>query len=379
MDFRQNQANSKKLTWGLFVGFVASVAASIFAITWLLNKTTIFFIQISLPPIVLQSIAVMIFMGVLISSLWQLHKFKKGGSVIALLMGAEEVGPGSPSRILMARNTVEEMAIAARIKAPKFFYIEDDAINAFAAGWSESDAIVCVTTGCVDRLTRDEVQGVVAHEVGHIINGDIRLNMYISAAVSGLQSLTNFGLFILTGKAVSSNRMRNVSRSKNESASASVLVFAFGLVFIVCGSISWMIGRVLQAAISRQREYLADATSVELTRNKAGIGRALRKIAHQNKGGVKIHISQNATNICSHLLMAPSDGAAEFLLATHPRIGTRIKRVYGRYLPPLEASYQEEFGNSIKPDEVPTKEDLNQFEFSLNNRKNRDLDDKFNV
>jgi Zn-dependent protease with chaperone function len=190
---------------------------------------------------------------------------------VALLLGGEEAargGAGLPEKRLL--NVVEEMALASGVPVPPAFVIRNErGINAFAAGYGPNDAVVVVTEGCLTHLTRDELQGVVAHEFSHIYNGDMRRNLRLLAAI-----------FALAGWATSGcnwSAWRPTGRARRTRGPAPLLLI--GLILAVVGGLGALFARLMQAAISRQREYLADASAVQFTRNPLGIGGALLKSA----------------------------------------------------------------------------------------------------
>lgn len=244
-----------------------------------------------------------------------------GGSVVAHDLGGRLVLPGSTDfhekRLL---NVVEEMAIASGMPVPQVYVMdEEEGINAFAAGTEPSNAVIGVTRGCLLRLSRDELAGVVAHEFSHILNGDMRLNMRLIGLVFGLLIISIIGRMILE-----SFRYQNVSRrSSKESAGAILVVVAVGLGLLVIGGVGAFFGQLIQAAVSRQREFLADASAVQFTRNPGGITGALKKI-----GGLSIGSKMKSAKAteASHLFFS-SGGMFSFGLATHPPLEARILAV----------------------------------------------------
>jgi len=245
-----------------------------------------------------------------------------GGSVVARDLGGRPVSPGTTEplerRLL---NVVEEMAIASGVPVPEVWLLEDEpGINAFAAGTDPANAVIGVTRGCLERLTRAELQGVVAHEFSHILNGDMRLNQRLIGWVFGLIMVATAGRLILES-------LRHVRvRSSRDSRGAGGLVLALlvtGLALWLIGSLGTLFARLLQAAVSRQREFLADAAAVQFTREPSGIAGALKKIGGHSSHGVL----QNAqAGEARHLFFASSD----FLrlgLATHPPLPERIRRL----------------------------------------------------
>ena len=247
-------------------------------------------------------------------SLFQIVSLAGGGAELARMMGARLIssGSGDPAERRLL-NVVEEMAIASGTAVPQVFVMdEQQTINAFAAGFSPSQAAVVVTRGTLEQLNRDELQGVIGHEFSHILNGDMRLNLRLIGVLAGILLLTTLG------------RMLVNSSSRRDSKGSSMVLLGFGLVAI--GYIGVFFGRLIQSAVSRQREFLADASSVQFTRNPDGIGGALAKIGMS--GSAVDHPRAEQT---SHMFFgeAISSGFGD-LMATHPPVEERLERVYGR-------------------------------------------------
>ena len=242
-------------------------------------------------------------------SLFKIMALRRGGSYIAESLGGRPVNSGTrdPDEKRFV-NVVEEMAIAAGIPVPMAYVLESEkGMNAFAAGYSPDDAVVAVTDGCLRQLTRDELQGVVAHEFSHILNGDMRLNIRLIGMISGILIIASIGNIVL----------RSGSRSRKNGMPA----LALGLSFIAIGYIGVFVSRIIQSAVSRQREYLADASAVQFTRNPPGIANALKKIGGFSKGS---KISAPRASETSHMFFGP---AIRSLFATHPPIVARIQKI----------------------------------------------------
>ncbi|MNV61617.1 hypothetical protein D3C71_1541310 [compost metagenome] len=198
-----------------------------------------------------------------------------------------------------------------------------DAINAFAAGWDETDAVVAVTQGALDYLNREEMQGMVAHELSHLHEGDTRLKMRLAGMVFGLELVYNFG---------------DTMRERRG------LAWWFGSAIMLAGFAGWLTGRMLKAAVSRQREYLADARAVQWTRSKEGLGGVLRKVMAQRRD-TPAGYAENPTHTglahpaVQHMLLVDVGGGSrmERWLDTHPTLEDRVQRVYGRRMQPLPA------------------------------------------
>ncbi|MDP1535009.1 MAG: M48 family metalloprotease, partial [Rubrivivax sp.] len=197
-------------------------------------------------------------------------RLRTGGAHVAQLAGGR---PASRDERLERRllHVVAEMALAANTPAPAAWVLpREQAINAFAAGWRADDAVVAVTLGALQRLERAELQGVVAHEISHLVHGDTRLNMRLIGLVWGLRMVFDFGHGML---------------ERGDGGRRSLLLLPIGIALVTAGAGGWAAGRLLQAAVSRQREFLADASAVKYSRQTLGLGAALRKIAGQQRRG----------------------------------------------------------------------------------------------
>ncbi len=225
-------------------------------------------------------------------------------------------------------NIVDEMAIASGTPSPPVFLIEEPGINAFAAGYSPSDAVIGVTSGCVEALSRDELQGVIAHEFSHILNGDMRMSIRLIGVLHGILLLGLIGRLVLqsvfySGGHYGSRRVDSDGTGKGGSGVLAIL--AIGIVLLVIGSIGSLMGGLIKAAVSRQREYLADASAVQFTRNPSGISGALKRILSSASGARLKH--PRAAEL-SHMYFA--EGVWEgftSLMATHPPLPKRIRAI----------------------------------------------------
>lgn len=254
------------------------------------------------------------------ASMYRMASLSTGGGAVARALGGmyldSEVAEPNKRQL---RNVVEEMAIAAGIPVPQLYVLEQESgINAFAAGFTTSDAAVTVTQGALDFLTRDELQGVVAHEFSHILNGDMRLNTRLLGVIYGLLFVGFSGRIILRGL----GSVRGPSRRGGGQAVVPILFCSVAL--IVIGYVGMFFGALIRAAVSRQREFLADASAVQFTRNPQGIAGALKKIAASPLRAVFQMVDPEEI---SHMLIA--DGRKMFTrsFATHPPILQRIKAI----------------------------------------------------
>lgn len=254
--------------------------------------------------------------------LFKLAQLRGGGAAIAEHLGGAVLNGGNADprgRVLL--NVVDEMALASGVRTPVVYLLRDEpGINAFAAGWSIDDAVIGVTQGTLDRLDRDQLQGVIAHEFSHILNGDMRLNLRLVGLLHGILVLGLIGRGVLRGL-----RVRRVSSSSRKGGGgvAAVLAIAFGLM--VVGFAGTLLGNLIKAAVCRQREYLADASAVQFTRNPGGIAGALKTIGGFERGSV---LSSPQAGEASHMVFARAQRsglASPF--ATHPPLDERIRRI----------------------------------------------------
>lgn len=239
-----------------------------------------------------------------------------GAERLARRLGARELRPGSEVLEQRLANIVDEVCIAAHMPRPTVMMLpRHEAINAFATGWHAHEAVVAVSQGALELLTRDELQGMVAHECSHIAEGDTQLAMQLAGMVSGLELLWGFGQVI------------------RERGGPGVL---FGGAIMAIGSAGWYAARVLQASVSRQREFLADARAVQWTRSRDGIGGVLRKALTQREDEDSLPADPTWPAAWQHLLLVGKSGEKKSgWFDTHPPLATRIQRIYGHPMPAL--------------------------------------------
>lgn len=263
-------------------------------------------------------VALGVLLVVALGSLFRHLQLAAGGRVVAESLGGLLIQPDTQNpqeRQLL--NLVEEMAIASGMPVPPVYLLQDSAINAFAAGYSLQDAVIGVTQGALEQLNREELQGVIAHEFSHIHNGDMRLNLRLVALLHGILVIALAGRLLLHATG------RSTSRSKDDKGRAALLLLAVGL--IILGYVGLLFGKLIKAAVSRQREFLADASAVQFTRNPDGIAGALQKIA-----GYPAHSQLHAEQAedFSHLFFSNAlTHSFTNLLATHPPLEKRIQRL----------------------------------------------------
>lgn len=244
-----------------------------------------------------------------------------GGQRLAERMGARLARPSGDFEEQRLSNIIDEMGISAGMKRPTAMVLaREEAINAFAAGWDEDDAVVAVTRGALDHLSRDELQGLIAHEFSHIREGDTRLNMRLIGMVFGLEMLYRMGQHMF----------------EPDERDRRMVMALLGLAIMAAGWLGWLAGHALQAAVSRQREYLADARAVQWTRNRDGLGGVLRKVLTQQQAGV---VSRQVGSAMQHLLLVSTEsGKMTHWLDSHPTLEQRIRRIYGRSMGALPLS-----------------------------------------
>ena len=249
-----------------------------------------------------------------LASLGKITSLRSGGGKVARSLGGAIVTPDTSDPLRRRLyNVVEEIAIASGTPVPEVYVLENEpGINAFAAGYSNADAAVAVTQGTLEKLNRAELQGVVAHEFSHIFNGDMRINIRMMGVIFGITVIA-----IIGRKFLNSSRYR-VSSSRDNNGGAIV---AIGLAFMVIGYIGLFFSRWMKSALSRQREYLADASAVQFTRDPDGIAGALKKIAAYSHSS---YLKQDAEEV-SHMLFG--SGYRSLMFATHPPIEKRILRI----------------------------------------------------
>ncbi len=265
------------------------------------------------------SVSVVVIGVVLLGSLFKTVQLSRGGKAVAERLGGRLINlepRGFEERRLL--NVVEEMAIASGTPVPPVYVLDDSSINAFAAGLTPQDAVIGITRGALTLLTREELQGVIAHEFSHIFHGDMRLNTRLVSVLHGILLLGLIGEFVLRGGGRSSR-----SRSNRGNGVAAVLLI--GGTLMVIGYAGTFFGNLIKAAVSRQREFLADAAAVQFTRDPSGIAGALKKIGG-HLGGSRLQ-SPNAAEF-SHMYFGQGVSAGfAGLMATHPPLPERIRRV----------------------------------------------------
>lgn len=323
MQFRQLQLQSHSRTaWLLLCFFVLLLALAgfvnlVLALGWRLLMP---FTQ-GFPALFFETNTALVMLFVIGGALVELDRLRSGGGVrVAHWLGGVEVSDNGDALHRRLLNVVDEMAIASGQPVPRVFMLpREDAINAFVAGWGAQDLALCVTRGALERLNRAELQGLVAHEFGHIEKDDLPLTMRLLALVWGLSLVHGYG--------------RNLMASDDDGR-VNPLTWLLGLVFAAIGWVGWLAGRMLQAAVSREREYLADACAIQYTRTRDGLGNVLRKIWHDQQV-LAGRMRHPASDMIASLLLQESGHAS--WLASHPPVQARILRICGSVLPPIPA------------------------------------------
>jgi Zn-dependent protease with chaperone function len=319
VDFFQAQDAARSRTRTLVVLFVAAVAAIIAAIYAVVHMV------LGPGPGAGIDVPLLLLVGTLTTALVaagstvRTLQLRQGGGRVAELLGGRRVRPNSTDegeRRLI--NVVEEMSIASGTPVPAIYVLDQEAgINAFAAGYTTDDAAVAVTRGALDTLDREELQGVIAHEFSHILNGDMRLNVRLMGLLFGIL------LLAIVGRGLIHSGARGGRGRRGGGGGGQVAIL--GLALILVGYIGVFFGRLIQAAVSRQREYLADAAAVQFTRNPAGLAGALNRIGNAAAGS---RLGDPHAQEAGHLLFANGMGSAFIsLMATHPPIDERIRRI----------------------------------------------------
>ncbi len=335
MNFFEAQDKARRNTLWMILLFILAVGGLIFLTNILLLvvlaylKTGYFifsvselnnFFELSVFVGVTVGVCLLIFGG----SFYKTMSLSKGGPAVAEMLGGRLV-PQSTNDLQQRQllNVVEEMSIAAGMPIPKVYLLEENSINAFAAGQSPANAVIGVTRGALTQLSREELQGVIAHEFSHIFNGDMRLNIRLIGVLHGILLVGMIGYFILR-----SLRFAGRSRSK-KGGNGIVVILALGVGLMVIGYAGTFFGQWIKAVVSRQREYLADSSAVQFTRNRDSIAGALKKIGGSGAGS---YIEDPAAPQYSHAYFANGLGSFwQSVFATHPPLEKRIRAIDPRW------------------------------------------------
>lgn len=333
MDFFEHQDVARRKTWQLVWLFLLGVLLTVLLVNLLVyGLQTAYFVflggdRLSLSAWLTSNLGWQLSLATVAviagGSLLAYLQLRQGGQVVAKWAGAVPVDYDAPDpaqkRFIHA---VEEMSIAAGTPVPSLYVMHNEpAINAFVAGYQADQAVLVISRGALNELSRDELQGVIGHEFSHILNGDMRLNIRLMAVLAGLVQLGQLGRWLME---YSSYRSGTYSRNSRDSFAFPIL----GMGLVAVGYIGVLTGRIIKSAVSRQRELLADASSVQFTRNPDGIAGALYKIKEHATGSSLNH--RHAEDI-SHLCFGESIGLSG-MLASHPPLEERIRRVHPTFL-----------------------------------------------
>ncbi len=319
MDFFEQQDKARGLTGYLFLLFGFAVVCIIISIFCLASVAVGFEKDLAglawtFELAIISTIGTVI--AVFLASAFRISWLSSGGKVVAESMGGQRLSQNTKDPLSrQVLNVVEEMAIASGTPVPPVYLMEEQGINAFAAGYSPRDAVIGVTRGCATKLNRDQLQGVMAHEFSHILNGDMRINIRLTGIIFGIVFLSSIGRILTNIAYVSGGRRRN----GKDSGGGALIILGIGLLII--GGIGGFFGAMIRASISRQREFLADASAVQFTRNPDGIAGALKRIGGYSHGS---KLQSAGAQEFSHMFF--SSGISS-MFATHPPLPIRIKRI----------------------------------------------------
>ncbi|MDN3648805.1 M48 family metallopeptidase [Reinekea marina] len=368
MDFFEHQDKARKKTGQLVLLFCLGLLATLVAVNlvgfvafWLITSPDVNVMSVTLPNVMNQptpaqvnltvsesgfgqafqrwwqsnlnwQVSVGVLVVVLMGTVFRFLELQGGGRKVAEWAGATPVSKlAKDDDVTTYVNVSEEMAIAAGMPIPELYVMENEqGINAFVAGYQVDQAVMVVTKGALTQLTRDQLQGVIGHEYSHILNGDMRLNIRLMASLGGLILLGQVGRFFLESS-LYSGRSRDNSKSQ-------IAFIGVGAALMLVGYIGVLVGRMIKAAVSRQREYLADASSVQFTRNPDGIAGALYEIQKATDGSLLNH--KHAEDM-SHFCFGESVSLSQ-KLSTHPPIPDRIKRIDATFFARYRAKRRKE-------------------------------------
>ncbi|WP_340102687.1 M48 family metallopeptidase [Rhodohalobacter sp. 8-1] len=329
MDFFEAQDRAKQATWKLLVLYCAAVILiiiSVYVVTLLLISYAGGGMGQPWNPVLFFLVTTFTLILIVSGTLFRIAQLRKGGSAVAEMLGGRKVNSSSkdPNERQLV-NIVEEMSIASGLPLPDIYLLDrEENINAFAAGFGTDDAAVGVTKGAIEQLNRDELQGVIAHEFSHIFNGDMRLNIRLIGILNGILLIHIMGMLLMRSTFFMGGSRRSTS-GDSDSGKSKLVILLLGVALIVIGYVGMLFGRMIQAAVSRQREYLADAAAVQYTRNPDGIAGALEKIGRLKKGA---EIKDGHSMEFSHMFFANSfHTALDKLFATHPPLDKRIQAI----------------------------------------------------
>ncbi len=364
MDFFQHQDRARRQTHFLLLYFLLAVVGVVFVLNfafflpaqywgWVPDFATWW----QLPKVQLYS--VILLAAMLFVTLKRIYQLSHGIEQLAALLGAFEVPSNTTCRDeRRLLNVVEEMSIATGLAVPTVYVLaQERSINAFVAGYQPADSILVVTRGLLEKLSRDEMQAVVAHEFSHILHGDMRLNLRLVGVLAGIFFIYESGVALLTAGTYKPKHSRHELTGGRHLDGLIISPFSWpiALVFIIIGSVGLLLGRMIKTAISRQREFLADASAVQFTRNRAALISALLKIRGDKHGGF---LYTPYAEEVSHMCFAESvSGVVERyfagLTASHPSLSTRIIQLDPSYKHRLKWRDRAQQRAATDPNSVP--------------------------
>ena len=330
MNFFEHQHRARRKTWMLVAYFFLAISLIILSVNLAVFAVFYFATGESGPQIITPLewfsgptsfwISTITLLVIVLGTLHTMLKLRGGGEAVAKMVGAHKVSTNT-SDLAERRliNTVEEMSIASGTPVPELYIMEDPAINAFVAGYRPTEVVMVVTRGALDNFSRDELQGVVGHEYSHIFNGDMRINIRLLGLLAGILLIGQIGGFIL----------RSSGRRRGGSNKGGGQVMVLGLALFVIGYIGLFFGTLIKAAVSRQREFLADASSVQFTRNPDGIAGALFTIRQNAQGSLLMNA--HAEDVSHFCFSNPVAEKFTSMLATHPPLEQRIRAINPRF------------------------------------------------
>ena len=344
MDFFEQQDIARRQSGRLVFYFILAVVAIVLAIYFvalialgMAGGEENAFAQSPFQPELFLAVAGGTLCVILLGSLYKTAQLSAGGETVALMMGgrliSQQTSDMAERRLL---NVVEEMALASGAPVPPVYVMDNEpSINAFAAGFEPGDAVIGVSHGCLEYLNRDELQGVMAHEFSHLLNGDMRLNLRLVGILHGILVIALIGWFVIRSVGYSSHR----SRSSKDSGGAVMAIMGIGLGLLVIGGVGLLFGKLIKSAVSRQREYLADASAVQFTRLPEGIAGALKKIGGRPETS---KIEDPHAEEISHMFFGSAFGSLRsHLFSTHPPLVPRIQRI--------DPNFDGKFPKKVKP------------------------------
>lgn len=338
MNFARHQDQAERTARRLMVLFALATVSVVLAVNAIATLLWQLLFDPAPPPYGFHATNTGVVLGLIVGGAWlETSRLRDDGARIARRLGAVPVDTEADPLQRRLQNLLEELSIAARIGVPRAFVMHDEpSINALTAGMDRNHAVVAVTRGALERLTRDELQGVLAHELSHVVNGDVRLNTRLVGLNHGLELVAGMGRAMLS-RATGAD---GLLRSGAAGLVLAVPLLLGGAVLAAVGAIGELAARAIRAGIGRQREFFADAQAVEFTRQRDGLGGALRKVAglagsvHARAGAATLR-HPYAPAVGHLLLVGP--GVARGLFATHPPLAERLRRLYGARVEPIAA------------------------------------------